>query len=256
MISRSRPSVGLSPSPRWGKGRGEGLAHPPKYKSNKPPALVRQALAATLLIVSMTGCSSGPKVPDWKINAIGHVERFTEAYLKGDSRVEAREFELARAETARTGRPDQVARIELNRCATRVASLVFEPCAGFEPLRADAGDAERAYADYLDGRVLTAAQAALLPEHHRAVASGAASAALPPADDPLGRLVAAGVLLRRTQASPAVVDQAVDTASQQGWRRPLLAWLGVQARLADQRGDAPEAARIKRRMDLVQPGQR
>ena len=63
----------------------------------------------------LAGCSSGPKVPDWKINAIGHIERFTEAYLKGDERVEAREFALARAETARTGKPDQVARIELNR---------------------------------------------------------------------------------------------------------------------------------------------
>ncbi|HRL37596.1 MAG TPA: hypothetical protein PLH50_12290, partial [Ottowia beijingensis] len=56
-----------------------------------------------------------------------------------------------------------------------------------------------------------------------------------------------------TQASPAVVEQAVETASHQGWRRPLLAWLGVQARLAEQRGDAAEAARVRRRMDLVQP---
>ena len=59
--------------------------------------------------------------------------------------------------------------------------------------------------------------------------------------------------MRRSQATPEVVAQAVDTASEQGWRRPLLAWLGVQARLAEARGDAPEAARIKRRMDLVQP---
>lgn len=226
------------------------------YKTNWPPAPVHRALTAIIFTVMLAGCSSGPKVPDWKINAIGHVERFTEAYLKGDARVEAREFDLARAETARTAKPEQVARIELNRCATRVASLVFEPCTGFEPLRAAAGDAERAYADYLDGRVLTAAQAALLPEHHRAVAAGAASAALPPAGDPLGRLIAAGVLLRRTQASPAVVEQAVDTASNQGWRRPLLAWLGVQARLAEQRGDATEAARVRRRMDLVEPAAR
>lgn len=76
---------------------------------------------------------------------------------------------------------------------------------------------------------------------------------MPPADDPLGRLIAAGVLLQRSQATPDVVAAAVDTASAQGWRRPLLAWLGVQARLADARGDAPEAARIRRRMDLVQP---
>ncbi len=235
---------GFAPSPLRGEGRGEGPA----------PRQGRMALAALLLAAAtLSACSTGPKVPDWKINAIGHVERFTEAYLKGDERVEAREFALARAETARTGKPEQVARIELNRCATRVASLVFEPCAGVEPLRADAGEAERAYADYLEGRVLSAAQAALLPEHHRAVATGAASAALPPADDPLGRLIAAGVLLRRTQASPAVVEQAVETASNQGWRRPLLAWLGVQARLAEQRGDTEEAVRIKRRMDLVQP---
>ena len=212
---------------------------------------------AILLVAAcaVAACAGGQKVPDWKVSAVGHVQRFTEAYLKGDARVEAREFDLARAETARTGRPDLVARIELNRCAARVASLDFEPCAGFEGLRADAAAPERAYANYLAGQPLDAAQAALLPEHHRALASGAGGVALPPADDPLGRLIAAGVLLRRNQASPEVVAQAVDTASDQGWRRPLLAWLGVQARLAQAQGDAPQAGRIKRRMDLVQPAQ-
>ena len=89
---------------------------------------------------ALSACAGGPRVPDWKINSIGHVERFTEAYLKGDARVQAREFDLARAETARTGRPELVARIELNRCAAQVASLDFEPCTGFEPLRADAAN--------------------------------------------------------------------------------------------------------------------
>ena len=207
---------------------------------------MRRLTVASLLIAAgaLCACAGGPKVPDWSINAVGHTERFTEAYLKGDTRVAAREFDLARAETARTGRPELVARIELTRCAAQVASLVFEPCAGFEPLRADAGDAERAYARYLAGEPLGAADTALLPPQHR-------TAALPPADDPFARLIAAGVLLRRTEASPAVVQQAVDTASAQGWRRPLLAWLGVQARLADERGNADEAARLKRRMGLV-----
>ncbi|MFD1709020.1 hypothetical protein ACFSF0_00210 [Ottowia flava] len=201
---------------------------------------------------AVAACASGPKVPDWKVNSIGHVERFTEAYLKGDARVEAREFELARSETARTGRPELVARIELNRCAAHVASLDFDPCSGFEPLRADAAAPELAYAAYLDGQPLSAAQVALLPEQHRGVA-GANTAALPPEDDPFGRLIAAGVLMRRSQATPDVVAAAVDTASAQGWRRPLLAWLGVQARLAEARGDLQEAERVKRRMDLVQP---
>ena len=100
---------------------------------------------------------------------------------------------------------------------------------------------------------MDAAQSALLPEHHRSIAAAATAAALPPADDPLGRLIAAGVLMRRSQASPEVVAQAVDTASAQGWRRPLLDWLVVQSRLSEACGDVPEAERVKRRMDLVQP---
>lgn len=199
---------------------------------------------------ALSACASGPKVPDWRISAVGHVQRFTEAWLSGDTRVAGREFDLARADTARTGRPELVARVELTRCAARVASLDFAPCTGFEPLRADAGEAERAYADYLAGQAV-ASQAALLPPLHQAVAAG--SQAVAAIDEPLARLIAAGVLLRQGRASPALVAQAVGTASEQGWRRPLLAWLGVQARLAEQAGQTEEAARIHRRMDLVGP---
>jgi len=44
----------------------------------------------------------------------------------------------------------------------------------------------------------------------------------------------------------------VATASDQGWRRPLLAWLGVQRLRAEQAGDAQEARRLRRRMDIVE----
>ena len=65
---------------------------------------------ATILVAAcaLSACAGGQKVPDWSVNAVGHVERFSEAYLRGDSRVAAREFDRARAETARTGRPDHV----------------------------------------------------------------------------------------------------------------------------------------------------
>ena len=212
----------------------------------------KTSLGAMILIAvsALSACAVGEKVPDWSINAVGHAERFTEAWLKGDARVAPREFALARAATASTGRPELVARIELTRCAAQVASLVFEPCTGFDPLAADASDAERAYARYLAGQA-GAQDAALLPPPQRAVAAG--GTAIAGIEDPFSRLVAAGVLFKQGRATPDTVAQAVDTASHQGWRRPLLAWLGVQARLAEQRGDATEAARIRRRMDLVAP---
>lgn len=204
---------------------------------------------ALLSAMLLAACSSTPPAPDWQMNAKGSLERATDAYLSGNDRVAVREFERARAELARTGRADLLARAELTRCAARVASLVLEPCAGFESLRADAPATERAYGDYLAGR-LPVQDAALLPPPQQGVARGAST--LPEAGDPLARLVAAGVLLQAARASPAVVAQAVETASAQGWRRPLLAWLGVQAKLAEQGGDATEAARVHRRIALVQ----
>ena len=65
-------------------------------------------------------------------------------------------------------------------------------------------------------------------------------------------LVAAAALLQAGRASPAVQALAVETASAQGWRRPLLAWLQVQAARAEQGGATEEAARLRRRIALVE----
>ncbi|MDZ4239147.1 MAG: hypothetical protein U1A81_13450 [Hydrogenophaga sp.] len=214
------------------------------------------------LALGLAACSNTPPPPDWQMNAKSSLERATDAWLSGHSRIEAVEFARARSEVARTGQPERVARVELLRCATRVAALVFEPCAGFQALAPDAAPAEQAYARYLAGQAL-AADTALLPEAQRPLAlaeaqpqaqsQAAIEAALARIQDPLPRLVAAGVLLQRGLASPAVAALAADTASAQGWRRPLLAWLKVQQARAQAGGAVDEAARIQRRMDLVAP---
>ena len=211
--------------------------------------LYRPLMAAAVL--ALAACSSGPKPADWQLEAKTASERAVAAYMEGNTRVEAVEFARALSEVGSTGRVDLIARIELLRCASRVASLVIEPCTGFERLRADAAPAERAYADHLAGK-LQPQDLALLPATQRAAAGGDA-AAVKAIADPLSQLVAAGVLFQRGQASPAVLQQAVDTASAQGWRRPLLAWLGVQAQLAEKAGDSAEAERLRRRMLLVEP---
>lgn len=202
-----------------------------------------------LLCLTFAACSSGPRAPDWQLEAKGAVDRSVAAYLEGNSRVEALEFTRARAAISSTGQVDLMAKAELLHCAAQVASLVFEPCAGFEKLRQDAAPAQRAYADYL-GASLQPQDAALLPPAQRAAVAG--GDVLPGIADPLSQLVAAGVWFRAGRASPALVQQAVDAAASQGWRRPLLAWLGVQARLAEKAGDSQQAARLYRRIELIQ----
>jgi hypothetical protein len=203
------------------------------------------------LLASVLGaCSSAPPAPDWQLETKGAIDRSVAAYLEGNSRVEAVEFVRARDEISSTGRIDLIARAELLHCASHVASLVFEPCSGFERLRQDAGAAERAYADYLAGKIQPQ-DAALLPAAQRGAVTGG-EAAVKSIADPFSRLVAAGAAFQTGSASPAVVQLAVDAASSQGWRRPLLAWLGVQASLAEKAGDSAEAARLRRRIALTQ----
>ena len=211
-------------------------------------------------IAVLAGCAGGPPPPDWQSNARAAIDSAVQASLSGDSRLEAQEFARARSELARTGRPDWVARAELMRCAAHTASLAFDPCEGFERLRPDAAAAERAYADHLAGRALPPDDVARLPPAQRETAAAIAGGAVPSGslqaiDDPLSRLIAAALLFRAGKASPEMITLAADTASAQGWRRPLLAWLQVQALRAERAGAADEAQRLRRRIELVQGGQ-
>ena len=223
-----------------------------REKQRVEVALMR-TLAAPLLVVSalLAACASGPTPPDWQGSVLGATERATEAYLTGRNRIEQVEFARARTDIARTGKADLIGRVELLRCASRVASLVLEGCEGFDRLAADASPAERSYAAYLSGQ-LKPEDVLQLPAAHRDVVKGGAGA-IQAMTNPLSRLVACGVLFRMNLADPAVIALATETASAQGWSRPLLAWLSVQLRRAELAGDLIEVARIKRRMDLVLP---
>ncbi len=214
--------------------------------------MIERALFAVFAL-ALAACTSGPVAPDWQTDSHSAMGRFTSAYLSGNSRLAESDFARARSELARTGRFDLVARAELVRCGVRVASLEFnefnefDECPGFAVLARDASAAELAYAAFLNGQP---ADPALLPQYYRAVLDEG-HAALDSIEAPLPRLIAAGVMLRSGRLAPADIELAVDTASAQGWRRPLLAWLGVQAQLADKTGDHEMAARARRRGELV-----
>lgn len=176
----------------------------------------------------LQGCAGGPEVPDWQMNAAQAMQAYQHQYLVGDSAAAERAFAEARRNLARTGREDLVARAELARCATRAASLEFDACPGFEALRGGARAEDVAYSDYLAGKASRA-----------------------PGEEPLSKLVFFAVQLRTGKLEPAAIGQAIDLASAQGWRRPLLAWLGVQLKRAQDAGDSETAVRVQRRIKLV-----
>lgn len=212
-----------------------------------------QAAALLGLVVAtvLAGCA-GTLKPDWELGAHAAMQQTLAAALRGDARVESAAFVRAKAEIVRTGRNDLLARAELMRCAAHAARLDGGDCPGFEAHRPDAGAADRAYADYLAGR-LAPADLPLLPPAHQAAARGDV-AAVAGIDDALTRLLASATLLRSGRATPATVAQAVDTASAQGWARALLPWLQVQQTQAHAAGDAALAGQVQRRIDTVRRG--
>ena len=187
--------------------------------------------SALLAGALLAACASSPPPPDWQLSARGALTQYQRYYLAGETQLAEREFASGKAEIARTGRLDLLARAELLRCAVRIASLEFDDCAGFEALRADAGAEEIAYAEYLSGRATRA-----------------------PTEEPLSRLVATGLRLRNATVTPQEIGAAIDVASSQGWRRPLLAWLAVQAKRAEASGDQAALAHIRRRIEFVTTG--
>jgi hypothetical protein len=230
-------------------------------------------LLFTLSALLLSACASHPPPPDWQSNAFAAVNGFTTAYLNGNTKLAEFEFARAKTEVARTGRADLMARLELTRCAAQVASLDLQPCTGYDALAVDAQPAEQAYAAFISGR-WSGLDPALLPTVYRSLvkqtleveksnavskvasASGSkdtpTSSPLSQIQDPLSRLIAAGSLLQREQITPVDLGIAVNTASDMGWRRPLLAWLGVQLKRNQTAGDATAAQQIQRRIELVQ----
>lgn len=224
-------------------------------KPNRLPSHGCKALAA-ISVIAMTACGNQPPAPDWALSAEAAAQKASSAYLQGQQRVEALQWQKARDAVASTGQPALAAKVELMRCAVQVASLDWDDCPAYEALAQDALPAEQAYARYLQARSQPA-DIERLPEAQRAVArqllsAGAGDAALAQIKDPLSRLVAAGVQLRSGGASPALLQQAVDTASVQGWRRPLMAWLLLQRQSEQQAGNSEKAAQLERRLQLLQ----
>ena len=195
----------------------------------------------------LAGCASKPVPPSWQPNAKDALDGFTDDYLRGNTAAANAEFARARRETTSTGRADLVAQVELVRCAALAASLEFDDCPGFAALALDATAQQRAYAAYLAGR-WEGLDVAALPEQHRAVVGSGSMATV---TDPLSKLVAAGALFKAGRIKPGEIEMATETASAQGWRRPLLMWLGVQQKRAEAAGNTAAVEQIRRRIALA-----
>ena len=212
-------------------------------------------LFALACLLALTACSSGPPTPDWKTDAADLIERYQKHALLGENTLAERYFKQAVGAAGGAGRVAETARLWLVRCATRRAMLIDDTCAEYAELASIAPNAaDHAYYQFLALR-WDALDVALLPSQHHDLVRAPADkrhGMLSRIADPLARLLDASLLVMRQEADAATLALAAETASEQGWRQPLLTYLELQLQQATAEGNAAESARLGRRIQLIE----
>ncbi|MBW8370655.1 MAG: hypothetical protein K0M66_06750 [Thiobacillus sp.] len=215
-----------------------------------------KTLLALAGLVMLAACgSSGPPPPDWKTDSADLIERYQQHALLGENTLAERYFQQAVAATGGAGRGAETARLWLVRCATRRAMLIDDACTEYTELAAIApNSADQAYYQFVTLRwdVMDVAQ---LPAQHRDLVRATVDKrhdTLSRIADPLARLLDASLLVMRREANAATLALATETASERGWRQPLLTYLKLQQNQAAAQGNAAELARLAQRIQLVE----
>ncbi len=201
----------------------------------------------------LAACATPPP-PQWQAEARKSIEQYQGAFLRGESKLADRYFAEAQTALASGADPELMHSAALVRCALGTATLDFELCASIA--RSAMGAEDRTYLAFLNGAWRNLDVDALSTQYRNVVKrrnDAERNRALTEIADPLSRLIAAGVLYKLGQISPAGIDSAIDAASSQGYRRPLLAWLIVRENLPATAADPALLRRVRERIKLLTP---
>jgi hypothetical protein len=218
---------------------------------------MKKILCLMLAFLFLAGCGSKP-APEWISASFNQIERYKMHYMRGPESLAEQSFQRALEEIKSSGDIEIMATAYLIKYAVQTAAL--EAFDDREYLKLEAIRPTRPYVHYysfLKGS-FTKVDVNELPGQYRhflrAMQIGNQvdiEREVHRIDDPLSRLVAAGLIVRDGQASEALLNGAVETASRQGWKKPLLAYLKKLELFYDSGKDLKKAAEVRKRLELI-----
>jgi hypothetical protein len=210
------------------------------------------------MFLLLSGCGVKP-APVWISTGHKQLETFKQDFLIGRSpAITEIHFRNAVTEMKKGGDADLLGRAWLTRMALQIAMLMEMDAGDFPKIEAvEVVPANHNFYFFLKGDT-AAVDISLLPESYRpfwaSLLKGDATevaVAITAIDDPLSRLIASGLSVHHGFETEILLRISVETASQNGWKRALLAWLDRLKSLHEASGDTEKASAIKSRIDLL-----
>ena len=209
------------------------------------------------LIVLFAGCSSKP-IPDWTSAAFNRLEDYKKNYLSGKTDIAELHFKRAVEEIKKSGDLEILGRAYLTKYA--VQSAVLERIDEGEYLKIDAVSTSspnknfynflKGNMDHVEGKELPGQYQAFFAAYRSGKFTDA-TGEISKIEDPLSRLIASGLLAQHDKCNEGCLKVAVDTASKNGWKRALLAYLERLQSFYETGKDLEKATFIQKRIELI-----
>ncbi len=221
---------------------------------------MKRLLLPLILLLLVASCSSGPPIPDWNLKSYNRLEDFKKNYLEGNKAIADIHFKRALAEIRKSGDLDLLAKAYLIRMALEVA--VLKQAGDEEFLKVEAVQSDpvnKNFHAFLTGKQ-DHVRDPLLPDQYRGIQrylsqgkKDIPSNELARIEDPASRLIAVGVCVGQGRFDEKSLNIAIETASRNGWKKPLLAYLERLRIYYEDRNQTDKARAIRERIQLISP---
>jgi hypothetical protein len=211
------------------------------------------------MVIFICACGSNSKqVPDWKDTAFRQLEIYKVNFLTGKEDASEPHFDKARKAVAGGNDLNLLARIYLNKYALHTAALEdFDDSEFVRINKLQSITSNYAYYNFLKGN-FAAAEDDLLPSQYsgfiKIVRNKDLTKALqeiPSITDPLSRLIACGIWVKYLSYDENILQTAINISADNGWKRPLWAYLTKLQKYYLDRGETTKAENIKVRLELL-----
>jgi hypothetical protein len=220
---------------------------------------VKKALFIIIICLLLAGCGASRPVPDWLRISYNQLEIYKKNYLGGKEKIAAAQFKSILGEIRKSGNLEILARAHLIRMALQTS--VLENMEDSEYLKINAlspSPQNSNFYAFLKGE-FGQVDENLLPSQYtgfyRSLSLDAGCAAclqeIEKIEDPLSRLIAAGMLVHFRPHDERVLQKAIETASAEGWKKALLVYLERLQAYHESRKETQKARDIEGRIKLI-----